>query len=464
MIELPDAFKSRMRKQLPAEEYESFIASYSLPPVRGLRVNTLKISKERFLELSPWRTEQSETLDEGLILAGEAEHIGTHPYHIAGLFYMQEPSAMSVIGEAQIRPGMKVLDLCAAPGGKSGGIAARLQGKGLLVSNEIIPSRAKELARNLERLGVVNAVVVNAHPETVASALPRYFDRVLVDAPCSGEGMFRKDEGAVREWSEGYPAVCANRQQQILESAARTVAVGGKLIYSTCTFSPEEDEGVIEAFLKEHPEFELENMLRLYPHTVRGEGHFISRLVKTDEGASDLSGALEVKNSADQRVLRGVADEQLITEFFARQLESEIPFTDLRTALFQGKAVVTKLLYCPFDIPQGLFNLKNILSMGVEIGEYQRVKSMDVSKRFKPAHAFYMAAHGFGYRHSVDLAADAPELFRFLGGNTIEAPDEIPDGLFVPVTVEGYPVGFGKVCGGIVKNHIPKGLTIPSYR
>ena len=253
---LPHAFIKRMRTDFETmAEYERFIACYSDAPIRAMRINTLKISKERFLDLCPWRTKQSELLNEGLILTENPEHIGTHPYHIAGLFYMQEPSAMSVVEAAEIAPGMRVLDLCAAPGGKSGGIAARLCGRGILVSNEIIPNRAKLLARNLERLGIVNAVVTSAHPDAVAEALPQYFDRVVVDAPCSGEGMFRKDPTAIAEWSPEHVSACAKRQQQILESACRCVAPGGKLIYSTCTFSREENEDVIEEFCRMHPEF-----------------------------------------------------------------------------------------------------------------------------------------------------------------------------------------------------------------
>ena len=194
-MELPQAFVTRMKTML-GSEYDAYIAQYDQEPVRGIRVNTLKLSKDEFLELCPWRVEQSDIIDEGLLLCDDVEHIGTDPYHIAGLFYVQEPSAMSVIEHSDIRKGMKVLDLCAAPGGKSGGIAARLNGTGLLVSNEVIPARAKQLAQNLERLGVMNAVVTNSHPDHIAKTLPHYFDRVVVDAPCSGEGMFRKDPRA----------------------------------------------------------------------------------------------------------------------------------------------------------------------------------------------------------------------------------------------------------------------------
>lgn len=279
-------------------EYERFIACYSDAPIRAMRINTLKISKERFLDLCPWRTKQSELLNEGLILTENPEHIGTHPYHIAGLFYMQEPSAMSVVEAAEIAPGMRVLDLCAAPGGKSGGIAARLCGRGILVSNEIIPNRAKLLARNLERLGIVNAVVTSAHPDAVAEALPQYFDRVVVDAPCSGEGMFRKDPTAIAEWSPEHVSACAKRQQQILESACRCVAPGGKLIYSTCTFSREENEDVIEEFCRMHPEFTVEMQHRLYPHTCCGEGHFAARLQRNRSSFPDTSALTAFAESA----------------------------------------------------------------------------------------------------------------------------------------------------------------------
>lgn len=296
---LPHAFIKRMRTDFETTaEYERFIACYSDAPVRAMRINTLKISKERFLDLCPWRTKQSELLNEGLILTENPEHIGTHPYHIAGLFYMQEPSAMSVVEAAEIAPGMRVLDLCAAPGGKSGGIAARLCGRGILVSNEIIPNRAKLLARNLERLGIVNAVVTSAHPDAVAEALPQYFDRVVVDAPCSGEGMFRKDPTAIAEWSPEHVSACAKRQQQILESACRCVAPGGKLIYSTCTFSREENEDVIEDFCRIHPEFTVEMQHRLYPHTCCGEGHFAARLQRNQSSFPDTSALTASAESA----------------------------------------------------------------------------------------------------------------------------------------------------------------------
>lgn len=464
-MELPAQFKARM-KQLLGPEYDDFIVSYAEPAVRGIRVNTLKISKERFLSICPWSTAQAETLDEGLVLLDEAEHIGTHPFHIAGLFYMQEPSAMSVIEESQIEPGMKVLDLCAAPGGKSGGIAARLKGEGLLVSNEIVPSRAKELARNLERLGVVNSVVTNAHPDAVAAALPHYFDRVIVDAPCSGEGMFRKDRTAVDEWSAEHVSACAQRQKAIIESAARCVKEGGKLIYSTCTFSHEENEEVIESFVSLHPDFTLESMRRLYPHRIKGEGHFSARLVRSSAGEigpSELpngkkSGGAgkERRSSVKRAVLKplDIPSEAAADEFFRSTLNEAAPsFSQLR---LYGE----HLLYCPFDYPLQMLGLP-VLSFGTEVGTV----TAGYKKHFiKPAHAFFMAAHGFPYRFTLDFDAESKALRSFLGGESLEYAEPGADGCFLPVTVCGFPVGYGKAVNGTLKNHLPKGLQIGSYR
>ena len=455
-MDLPAGFTERMKTVL-GEEFDAFIAQYDLPPVRGLRVNTLRLSKERFLELSPWKVGRSETLDEGLVLLEEAEHIGTHPYHIAGLFYMQEPSAMSVIAEAGIEPGMKVLDLCAAPGGKSGGAAARLRGKGLLVSNEIVPSRAKQLARNLERLGVTNAVVTSAHPDAVANALPGYFDRVIVDAPCSGEGMFRKDPQAIAEWSLEHVASCAVRQRAIMESAARCVAPGGKLIYSTCTFSREENEGVIEGFLSDHPDFSPEMMRRLYPHTCTGEGHFVARLIWSGSIENIERPAKKDGRSAPVKKERELSPvgkplEKPVREFLSAALDGETSILPLRV---YGQ----KLVYCPFEYPDELTSLP-IVSFGVEVGEFTK-------GRLRPSHAFFMAAHGLGYRKCFDFAPDDPLLLSFLGGNTLpvsESDAEEFSGCFCPVTVSGFAVGFGKVSDGQLKNHLPKGLTVGSYR
>ena len=425
--------------------YEAFLRCYSEPPVRGLRVNTLKLEKTSFLELCPWKTAQSPTLDEGLILLDDVPHIGSHPYHLAGLFYMQEPSAMSVIEEAEIKPGMRVLDLCAAPGGKSGGIAARLKGSGLLVSNEIAPSRAKQLARNLERLGVVNAAVTNAHPDAVAAALPRFFDRVIVDAPCSGEGMFRKDDTAIAEWSLEHVTSCAARQRAILESAEKCVAPGGKLIYSTCTFSTEENEGVTESFLACHPDFMLKSSHRLYPHTSAGEGHFVAVLERASvEGSADAPSNQRVQRARQNKLRQPTSlESEAAKAFFTSSLAS---YPCCSTLFVVGE----RLLYCPFEIPDALFSLP-LLSLGVVVGEFSK-------SRLKPSHSFFMAAHGFEYARVFSFDPESPALARFLHGEAIPVDSEAGSGAFCPVAVATFPIGFGKISDGLIKNHIPKGL------
>ena len=274
----------------------AFLASAQKPHVKGLRVNTLKIDPERFLKFH-LAAAPTPFCKEGFYIPSE-EKLGNHPLHHAGAFYLQEPSAMSAVTALDPRPGDRVLDLCAAPGGKSTQIAARLSGAGFLLSNEIVKSRANILLSNMERMGVLNAAVTNCHPDVIADACFEAFDKVLVDAPCSGEGMIRKDPTILENWSEENVTACALRQQKILNSAARCLKPGGVLVYSTCTFSKEEDEDVIEQFLKEHSEFSLEPIAASFGRpaidlpsarrilwTDGGEGHFVARLRKSPNGS-----------------------------------------------------------------------------------------------------------------------------------------------------------------------------------
>lgn len=494
-MELPKAFLERMKRE-PDFDYEAFISQYALPPVRGLRVNTLKLSMEEFRLLCPWKTKQADTMAEGLILDEPIEHIGSDPYHAAGLFYMQEPSAMSVVANSDIAPGMKVLDLCAAPGGKSGGIAARLSGKGLLISNEPILSRAKLLVQNLERLGVMNAAVTNVYPNSISKLLPRFFDRVLVDAPCSGEGMFRKDARAIAEWSPEHVLSCAVRQKAILNSAAECVAPCGKLIYSTCTFSHEENEGVIDDFLAAHPEFELEFIQRLYPHTCCGEGHFIARLAFSGGTASNAvklfvpeidkksfsitsafldetfnfahcSNALSQSNAEPNNDSIPCSDSVPGIDFihpdkyFAPDIDSIHPdkhfvpgIDSIHLDTHSGR-----VFYLSMELPEAITDL-NYLSMGVEIGTMMK-------GRLKPSHGLFMAEGArnelrFSAKKRIEFEYDSAEIRRFLSGNTIPIGDTLCG--YMPVTVNGFPIGFGKAVDGTLKNHLPKGLHIPFYR
>ena len=439
MREFPEEFLTRMKAQLGAE-FPSFAESLAKPPVRGLRVNTLRLSPEEFAAVSPWRLEKTGILDEGFTVTG-AENVGRHPYHAAGLFYMQEPSAMSAVRESGVSAeGLRVLDMCAAPGGKSGGAAARMAGKGVLVSNEIVPKRASLLARNLERLGVANAAVISAKPEAVASELPEFFDAVLVDAPCSGEGMFRKDETAIAEWSPEHVAACAVRQGLILESARKCVAEGGALVYSTCTFSPDENEGVIEKFLGEHPDFSVEHIERLYPHTSRGEGHFVCRMRR--EGANERArNYARVQPSRDKKALG------LLDEFVRGSMENALPDGAF---LMAGE----RLRLVPRDMPEAVLRLHPI-SVGVELGELKK-------NRFEPSHTFFMAALGQKYCRELVFSPDEPGLAAFLSGGTVPCPEDWKGWSAVSVRVgsRAFPIGFGKAVDGVMKNHLPKGLYI----
>ena len=419
-------------KGMLGEQYDAFIAEYDKPPVRGLRANLLKVTPDRLQKICPFEMDKADTLEEGFVLRSEVQSIGNHPYHMAGLFYMQEPSAMAAIEAVEAGPGMKILDLCAAPGGKSGGIAARMQGEGLLVSNEIVPNRAKTLAFTMERLGVCNAVVTSAHPDALCGALKEYFDRVVVDAPCSGEGMFRKDDTAIAEWSSEHVTACAQRQQAILESAYTALAPGGKLVYSTCTFSPEENEQTVEAFIKAHPDMAVELMHRLYPHTCTGEGHFIARLVKRGYGE-------ELQRDMKLELCRDKEYSAFIKETFDEPPKGEA------CRLKDGRIIILRT-----PLPEGLANIR-MLSAGVYAGDIQR-------GRFIPAHSLFMAEHGGKYRNTLSLPADSPELDAYLRGNTVSVNDSMKG--YAAVLADGYPIGFGKAVDGTMKNHLPKGLRI----
>ena len=429
-MRLPAAFEQRMSAQLGGE-YAAFLRALSAPPVRGLRVNAQRISAEEFKKISPWELRPTEILEEGFVLPNGVRSIGSHPFHAAGLFYMQEPSAMSAVAEAKkyIHQDMRILDMCAAPGGKSGGVAACMEG-GLIVCNEVTPNRAKTLQFTLERLGVMNAAVISARPDAVAAALPEYFDMVLVDAPCSGEGMFRKDETAIGEWSPEHVSSCALRQRAILKSAYECLAQNGVLIYSTCTFSREENEDNVDFMLKEYPDMELASMLRLYPHTSCGEGHFAAVMRKTAGGRREFP---------DMRL--AACREDVCHEFITNSVE----------LMPQGEIVELpdgRVMLMPTALPTPLKALK-LLTAGIYLGD-------TVKSRFEPSHALVMAT-GVRMRSRVELDMRDVRLNKYLSGETIHS--DISGG-WCSVCVGTYPVGLGKAVEGTVKNHIPKGLRI----
>lgn len=426
---LPQAFLNRIKLQLE-DEYEEFLKSLERPRAVALRFNPLKgeVPCLPFVGAPvPWEKQ-------GFYYDPQSRP-GLHPYHEAGVYYLQEASAMAPVAMLGVRPGERVCDLCAAPGGKSTQIAGYLQGQGMLLCNEIHPARAKILARNVERLGIANALVTNEKPENLAKKLPGFFDRVLVDAPCSGEGMFRKEEAAITDWSQETVEMCARRQREILNSAAQLLRAGGRLVYSTCTFAPEENEQTVAAFLQEHPEFIPETVeapwfvpgenssFRLWPHKLLGEGHFLAVLRK--QGNEEAEGECCPGEKLPKQWLD-----------FAKDMNITLP---------EGKAILfgNSLYWAPEELPS-LRGLK-VLRPGLELGEVKK-------DRFEPAHA--LALWLKNCERSLSFPADSDEIRAYMHGETI--PCRIKG--WCLVQVDGFSIGWGKGDGQTLKNHYPKGL------
>lgn len=421
-MNLPEEFIIRMQKRLGAA-YPAFLHCYDAPPVRGVRANLLKLSAEAFAALAPFAGERVPWAEGGFYTA--AEKVGHFPAWHAGLFYAQEPSAMCAAPLLAVKPGERVLDLCAAPGGKTTQLAAAMRGEGVLVANEYVFDRARILSQNVERLGVRNAAVVSADPAALATRLPQYFDKILVDAPCSGEGMFRRDETAIAEWSVQNVERCIVRQREILDSAAQMLADGGTLVYSTCTFERGENEDQVAQFLVRHPDFVLIEQHLLLPHAVRGEGHFAAVLQRTDGERCDAPPFPQTRNAAAERAFAAFAEE-----FFVR-----IPAGRLTAA---GDRL--------YLLPAGLPALAgNVLRAGLELGTFD-------GKRFTPAHALAMAVSADEVRSRFELS-DA-ECIRWLRGETLSREGR---GWGI-VTWRGHSLGLCKAAGGVLKNHYPKGL------
>ncbi len=425
--------KERLGKDFPA-----FLASYEEAPYKGLRVNTLKISPAEFSRRAPFPL-GGEVADGCFYL--EEEKPGADPYHFAGLYYLQEPSAMTVAPFADPCKKERVLDLCAAPGGKTTQIAAKMRGEGILIANEIDPARAKILSQNVERMGIANCAVTSAAPEKLAEKFPAYFDTVLVDAPCSGEGMFKKEPNAIPEWSEQNVARCALRQRTILDEAAKMLCAGGRLIYSTCTFAEEEDEWQIGDFLRRHPAFSLLCEKKLYPHEFRGEGHFCAVLEKNSDlnicPPPDAGEGVRPRSSGKSfPVCRNAQAERAFRAFEADFFEE--PLKGALHTLLDGRMYL---------VPAGMPDLSGIrlLRLGVELGAFD-------GKLFKPAHALAMA---FGGRARRKLSLSRKQCEQYLRGETL--PADLPNG-WCAVCVEEFPLGLGKCTDGAVKNHLPKGL------
>ena len=426
---LPQSFLNRMKTQL-GPEYGAFLESFQRPRAVALRMNPLKGEAPDL----PFVRSQVPWEPRGYYYDPEARP-GLHPYHEAGVYYLQEASAMAPVALLDPQPGERVLDLCAAPGGKSTQIAGRLLGKGLLVCNEIHPNRARVLSQNIERMGIANALVTNEKPESLSKRFPGFFDRVLVDAPCSGEGMFRKEEAAVTDWSPETVEMCARRQGEILDEAAKMLRPGGRLVYSTCTFAPQEDEEAVAAFLERHREFRPEEVnapwfdggenatYRMWPHKLLGEGHFAAVLRKVEGEETEIrleSGACPPK----------------VWDSLAKELGLTLP---------EGTAVTfgSRLYWLPEGAPE-LRGLR-VLRPGLELGELKK-------DRLEPAHALALWLRSCG--NVLSLPWDSREMQRYLHGETLSAGVRG----WCLVRADGYSIGWGKGDGNQLKNHYPKGL------
>ena len=455
-MKLPAEFLNKMKILLGETEYAELLESYGKPRHYGLRVNTLKIGVEEFLKISPFKLEPVPWTSDGFYYP-EGENPGKHPYYHAGLYYIQEPSAMLpgfILGAS---PGERVLDLCAAPGGKTVQIAAAMKNSGIIVANDISPDRVKALVKNIELCGVRNAVVLNETPEKIASRFEGYFDRILVDAPCSGEGMFRKDEDAARSWESYKCETCSGMQKLILQSVDSMLKPGGVLVYSTCTFSPEEDEKIITYFLNLHKDYEiieiqkkagmepgrpewsdggpeLAKTARLWPHRVKGEGHFAALLIKKESPHVYANNKNKVYNEPE-------AD---IPAAFVNFVRGNLNFEPEGSFMKKGRS----LYLLPGKIPS-LDGIK-VAKFGWFLGEVD-------GERFEPSHSLAAALSIADIKRDISFGAASYEVKSYLRGETL-----ILEGMegrkgYTAVCVDGYTLGWAKQTDGMLKNMYPKG-------
>lgn len=477
MMNLPIEFEKKMKAFL-GNEWDDFLYSYDNNRFQALRFNTLKVQspEERMRILKTLKISS----DKKVSWADEAYYFdenvrpGKHPYHEMGLYYIQEPSAMSAAALLAPKPGMRVLDLCAAPGGKSTQLATYLGDSGLLVSNEINTQRSRILSQNIERMGIKNAIVTNEDSFVLASHFPGFFNAIQVDAPCSGEGMFRKLPEAIEQWSMENVAICAARQKEILDNAAVMLKPGGVIVYSTCTFSKEENEDVIEYFLERHPDFTLEEMERFWPHKVDGEGHFVAKLVRRGS-VNELGADYDVcedscnkvedtglkvdrktkknKNSKNRKNETKPAltkeNMKLLSEFLDETISEDVAawIKNSRLVMFGEQ------LYRLPDMEVDIKGLK-VQRAGLHIGEFKK-------QRFEPSHSLALALKLNDAKNLVKLTCDNPQTIGFFNGQSVVLSDEQTAECkkgWALVCVDGYTAGWGKVNGTQVKNHYPKGL------
>ena len=449
MKQLPIEFTERMKRLLGEEEFSLYEDSFRQNAVRAFRVNTEKISVQDFAAINPFPSEPVPYVETGFYF--NYDKIGNHPFHHAGMIYVQDPGAMATAECLEIQPDWWILDMCAAPGGKSSQLRNKLGEDGILISNEIVPSRCKILTGNVERLGLRNTATTCLSPARIAQIFPETFDMIMVDAPCSGEGMFRKDDTAIREWSVDNVLHCARRQKDILEQAAAALRPGGYIVYATCTFSLEENEMVVDEFLQTHPDFELipvreivrahtsdgigydgcrcpnlSDARRFYPHRSRGEGQFMAVLHDCRPAVPRPTG---VKKSAGKI-------DPVVLDFLNTTL---VDYDLAQVSVYNGNPV--------YASPALALDKGVAFSCGVTIGEIRK-------NYLQPHHQFFMAM-GRQFKRQIELAPDSAELERYLHGEEIAV--ECENGWAV-ITTNGCTVGGVKVAAGRAKNHYPKGL------
>lgn len=451
-MELPEKFEQKMKNLLGEPEFQQYKLSFEEKRVYGLRVNKLKINPEQFEKISPFKLSPVPWCSEGFYYDAESRP-AKHPYYHAGLYYLQEPSAMAPGSVFEVIPGENVLDICAAPGGKSTQIAAKLQGKGILISNDISATRAKALLKNIELNGIKNAVILSESPEKLAKSFPEFFNKILIDAPCSGEGMFRKEPDVMKSWGEDMTKFCCEQQTDILENAVKMLAKGGSILYSTCTFAPEENEGLIQKFLNQHTEFELipisnefgfengrpewiENgshilcgCARLFPHKIKGEGHFLALLHNK-----------ECPESPTLQPFEGVSIQNL-TDFNSFCLEN------LQLEL-KGKFQIVGDDY--YLLPEGMPKLlgTRIMRSGWYLGKQKK-------NRFEPSQAMAMGLKKEEVKNFIDFPVEDERVMRYLKGESFEV-DGIKNGWCL-ILCEGFPLGWGKMQCGRLKNKYMSG-------
>lgn len=457
-MQLPTAFVEKYH-QLLGDEAPAFLASFDQPSHAGFRVNPLKPGL-------PTATVNKSTGKVPYVPTGYYGQVnGKSLDHVTGWVYSQEPSAMYVGEVVAPQPGERVLDLCAAPGGKSTHLISLMQDQGLLVANEIFRKRAKVLEENLERWGTRSTVVMNESPEELEKQFPEFFDRILIDAPCSGEGMFRKEPAGIEYWNPDYPAECANRQRKIIASAIKMLKPGGILVYSTCTFAPEEDEQNIAWLLDHYPTMtmvdvkkypgmdngrpdwangnpELTKAVRLFPHHIAGEGHFIAKLRYGDPVTpAPVAKAQKKRRSKRGRGQQSGLSKDQLAEFQAVQ-QALVPDYQPHHLLTFGDQL--------YDLPAGIDDLTDltVLRPGLHLGTFKK-------RRFEPALAWALALDPATV--SLQIALSLDQWRQYVHGDTIQAGHNLPNGWYLLVC-DHHSCGFGKLVNGTIKNFYPKGL------